>query len=432
MRTALPLLLALALVAPGCGPTQASEGTGTNVVIVLVDQLRKDSMEQWAPRLTALAEQGVVADQMRSVAPWTYPSVVSLLSGLYPQQHSADGDMVSNVLSTFDEALPLLPSTLGDLGYDTAAFITNPFLHTWNPLHAAFDHYDADFIGSQGNLRGKGKIVWKGEMFADTVNASIREHFDAAPPSAPEFTYIHYIDVHGPWKDAPFEADYEASIRWMDDKVVEIYEYLMARYDGDLIFIVTSDHGMALDDDETIGPGETWRVNKKTVHDFNLRIPFVVLPSDHVTEARRFDVSCSNVDVVPTLFDWLEVEPDWPMPGTSLLPLIRGEADELPERAIYARNSSFGKLNESVVYEGRKYIKHYNHRNGRPTATRVFDLVADPREIESLGEELGEVRPLFDEAKGTHGLAYKDRFEAPSSEVLEGLQALGYLGDDKR
>jgi len=432
MKPAL-LLLALALCALGCGPTKASEGTGTNVVIVLIDQLRKDSMEQFAPRLTALAEQGVMADQMRSVAPWTYPSVVSLMSGLYPQQHNADGDMFQNVLSTFDEQLPLLPAALGKRGYDTAAFITNPFLHTWNPLHEAFDLYDAEFIGSQGNLRGKGEIVWKGEMFADTVNASLREHFGAAPPSAPEFTYIHYIDVHGPWKDAPFEADYESSIRWIDDKVVDVYEYMLARYDGDVIFIVTSDHGMALDDDETVGSGEKWRVNKKTVHDFNLRIPFVVLPSRHVAEARRFDVSCSNVDVVPTLFDWLEIEPDWELPGSSLMPLVRGEAQTLPERALYSRNSSFKYLNECVVFEGRKYIRHYNPRNGRPSATRVFDLGDDPRETDSLGESLGEVRPLFDEAKGTHGLHFKGRYAQTSDEVLEGLRELGYMGGiDKR
>jgi arylsulfatase A-like enzyme len=431
MRTAL-LLLTLALVAPGCSPTGASEGTGTNVVIVLIDQLRPDSMEAWAPQLTALAGQGVVADQMRSVAPWTYPSVVSLMSGLYPQQHNADGDMFTNVLTTFDEQLPLLPAALGARGYDTAAFITNPFLHTWNPFHEAFDLYDADFIGSQGNLRGKGTLVWKGEMFADTVNASIREHFDAAPPSAPEFTYIHYIDVHGPWEGAPFEADYEASIRWIDDKVVEVYEYMLARYDGDVIFIVTSDHGMALEDDETIGSGEKWRVNKKTVHDFNLRIPFAVLPSRHVTATRRFDVSCSNVDVVPTLLDWLEIEPEWMMPGTSLMPLVRGEADTLPERALYSRNSSFKELNECVVYEGRKYIKHYNPRNRRPTATRVFDLGADPRETDSLGEAMGDVRPMFDEAKGTHGLHFKGRFAETPNEVLEGLKALGYMGGNNR
>lgn len=422
------LLLVLLLGAAACGPDGATAGNGTHVVLVNIDQLRKDKLEEWMPRLGALAERGIVADQMRSVAAWTYPSVVSLLSGLYPQQHNAEGDMFQNVLATFDRQVPLLPAALRERGYDTAAFITNPFLHRWNPLHEAFDTYEADFIGSQGNLRGRARMVWRGEMFADTVNASIREHFDASTPSAPEFTYIHYIDVHGPWKDAPFEADYEASIRWTDDKVVEMYEYFDARYDGDMLFVITSDHGMALGDDETIGDGERRRVNKKSVYDFNLRIPFLVLPSRVVTEPRRFDASCSNIDVVPTLFDWLGIDAPWDMPGTSLMPLVRGEADTLPERALYSRNSSFKELNECIVYEGRKYLRHYNPRTRKPTVSRIFDLAADPRETNSLGDDFGEVRPLYEEVKGTHGLHFKGVFEPPSDEIMEGLQALGYMG----
>ena len=38
-------------------------------------------------------------------------------------------------------------------------------------------------------------------------------HFDGIDPETPEFTYVHYIDVHGPWEGAPFEDSYEAAIR---------------------------------------------------------------------------------------------------------------------------------------------------------------------------------------------------------------------------
>ena len=57
----------------------------------------------------ALAERGIVFANARSVAPWTYPSVVSLFSGLYPQQHGADGHQDGKLLTTFSADVPLLP-----------------------------------------------------------------------------------------------------------------------------------------------------------------------------------------------------------------------------------------------------------------------------------------------------------------------------------
>ena len=246
-----PLLLAL-LPACGDGPPAEQEQTEAplrpHIVCVLVDQLRMDSLERWAPELAALGAEGVHATRMRSAAPWTYPSVISLFSGLYPQQHGADAEQKGNKLRKFDPGLPLLHEILKDAGYSTAAFVTNPFLQRWNSFHRGFDTYDIHFIGRQRNERGKTKKVWRPSMFADTVNETIEEHFLERPVEGPEFTYVHYIDVHGPWEEAPFPGTYEDSIAWIDTKVVELYETMRRRYDDDLLFFVTSDHGVALDD----------------------------------------------------------------------------------------------------------------------------------------------------------------------------------------
>ena len=189
----------------------ASKPADPNIVIVLIDQLRKDTADAHLTRVRALAERGIVFEQMRSAAPWTYPSVISLMTGLYPQQHHADGHPMKNVLLTFDRGLPLLPGILRARGYRTAAFVANPFLHTWNPFHEGFDSYDVGFIPSRGNRRGGGRPSdWSpATMFANTVNPAILKHFDGTRPEAPEFTYVHYIDVHGPWAQAPFSPGYE-------------------------------------------------------------------------------------------------------------------------------------------------------------------------------------------------------------------------------
>src|SRR5262245_4816407 len=129
-----PLALVAALA--GCGGSPRP-----TVVVVLVDQLRKDAADRWLSETRALAESGVRFEELRSAAPWTYPSVISLVSGLYPQQHGADGDESGQRLTVFSPEVPLLPRTLRAAGYHTAGFVTNPFLHEWNPFHEAFDHY---------------------------------------------------------------------------------------------------------------------------------------------------------------------------------------------------------------------------------------------------------------------------------------------------
>ena len=319
-RPHLAALLGLALCG-GCGEPAPER---PHVVLVLVDQLRKDWAEEWMPETLALAERGVIFEDMRSAAPWTYPSVVSMFSGLYPQQHGADGAPTNGKeLSTFDARVPMLPLLLKD-HYHTAGFVTNPFLQDWNPIHLGFDHYAIDeFIGDQGATRGNPELVWTRDMFADDVNASVLAHYaERGAPSEPEFTYVHYIDVHGPWEGAPFEhgqalerdtapAVREAATRYVDARIAELHRFFDERYGGNLVFLVTSDHGMEMPGDLTreaplrAADGQPFplRQRKATVHDFNTRIPFLVLPGRDVPNAGRIAGACSNVDIHATVLD---------------------------------------------------------------------------------------------------------------------------------
>jgi arylsulfatase A-like enzyme len=271
--------------------------------------------------------------------------------------------------------------------------------------------------------------VWAPEtMFADSVNAAVRAHFDARPYAAPEFTYIHYIDVHGPWRDAPFPGGYIRAIRFIDRKVAELYDYFMVRYDGDVLFFVTSDHGRELGDDVQIGYGPEWRKGKHSVHDFNLRVPFAILPSERVLQQRRIAGPSSLVDFVPTLLEWLDLPARHPHPGVSLLPAIAEGEPLARDRGIYARHSAFGSMSDGVVYRGRKYVRFFDVATSELTKRRVFDLAKDPRETASIGEDFGEAEALLREVSGTQGTAYQATFRGMTPEVEAQLRALGYLG----
>ncbi len=395
---------------------------------MLIDQLRKDSADRYLNRVNALAEDGVAFEEMRAVAPWTYPSVISLLSGLYPQQHGADGHPTESRLTTFDPELPLLQKRLKEVGYATAAFIANPFLLDWNAFHWGFDTFDARFVRSQGPL-ATWNGVWKNRMFANFVNRAVLAHFESRPYTAPEFTYVHYIDVHGPWRAAPFPPDYESAIRFVDGKVVELYEFFAERYRGDLLFFVTSDHGRELDDDLDVGYGPEWRKEKASVHEFNLRVPFAILPGKRVPRRRRIAGPSSNVDFVPTLLDWIELPAEHPRPGRSLLAAIRDGERLPPDRPIYSRHSAFGDHSDGVVIGDRKYVRFFDVESGEVVMRRVFDLLRDPRELKSVADEFGEASTTVDEVSSAQGTAYEAVFRPVSPEVESRMRALGYLHD---
>src|SRR5262245_57765682 len=54
----------------GEAPVSAGGEASPSIVLVLVDQLRKDAADRWMPEVRALADKGVVFENMRSAAPW--------------------------------------------------------------------------------------------------------------------------------------------------------------------------------------------------------------------------------------------------------------------------------------------------------------------------------------------------------------------------
>lgn len=415
----------------GCGlGCHGARRPPPSIVCVLVDQLRWDTFRQSAIGTARLAANGVVFERMRSVAPWTYPSVISMMSGLLPQQHGAGGFGKSETLTNFSLELPLVHRLLKADGWTTAAFVTNPFLREWNPFYVGFDHFDADFVKNPGNVRPPfEEFGIPSRMFASSVNEAVRAHFDATPLGGPELTYVHYIDAHGPWEGAPFAPDYESAVHFVDARILELYQLFRRRYDDDLLFIVTSDHGRALGDDTLVGDGPAWREMKQSVHDFNVRIPFVVLPGARVPEGHRVDAPCSNVDFTPTVLDIAGVPSSIPLAGRSLAPLLAGgkpgAADR--DRAVYLRVSAFGSCSDAVVVRDRKYMRFLDCFNGEVTRRRIYDLERDPRETESLGEDFGEMEPVLLEAAGTRGVRFETTREPLSGDLESRLRALGYV-----
>ena len=135
----------LLLVAGACerdAPPPAGPSAPPNILVYVVDTLRADALPAYGntvvetPTIDALAADGVLYPEARSVSSWTRASVASMLTGLYPEAHGVEtrADAVAPELT-------LLPELLSGRGYTTAAILTNPNLGSFYGFDQGFDTF---------------------------------------------------------------------------------------------------------------------------------------------------------------------------------------------------------------------------------------------------------------------------------------------------
>jgi len=435
----------LAAALGGISCTEVPQGPPRNIVIVLIDQLRADRVGAYGsrlgltPEIDSLAREGFVFERARSAAPWTYPSVVSLLTGLTPARHGAGrlrGAEKGWWIGPVSQNLVTLAERLQALGFETAGFVANPYLKPGVGVNQGFGLWRHDFVQSWASDPANSHAKWwQASSYADSVNKAVLAW--AASSSAPRrFAYVHYIDAHGPWDAAPFLTDaekrdlsygekYHRGIHYVDARVGELWHQLRRLWGDDLLLIVTSDHGQAQRPEDVSNP---LKENKGSLHDFNLRVPLILASHGSMRVRGRWHGNVSLVDVAPTLIELVGGDPhDPPFEGQSLVPILEGRASPSHERRIYAENRDRGLASQALLLGQDKYVAVAQPVRGH----FHYHLEMDPDEMAPLlSRESDEERARFQElAKSVaarRALAPKPADVQLDPEVVERLRALGY------
>jgi arylsulfatase A-like enzyme len=160
-----------------------------SVLLVVVDALRYDYLGvngfegEISPNLDWLAFESVRFEDAFSTAPWTKPSVASILTGLPPERHGVVRLNRKWAEGLSEEAVTLAES-FRERGYRTAAYVANAWLSPAHGFGQGFDTY---------------VVERKDEALIERLRSEI-------PFDKPAFVYLHLIGAHGPYR-AP-EADY--------------------------------------------------------------------------------------------------------------------------------------------------------------------------------------------------------------------------------
>jgi arylsulfatase A-like enzyme len=140
-----------------------SDSTGRNVLVVVLDTVRKDHLTPYGcdrpttPGLAEFAEEARVYEQAVAPAPWTLPVHASMFTGLYPGEHRATQED-----PYLAEEFETLAESLSAAGYETACYSSNAWITPYTRLTAGFDDQDNFFEVMPGDfLSGALADLWQ-------------------------------------------------------------------------------------------------------------------------------------------------------------------------------------------------------------------------------------------------------------------------------
>ncbi|MBN1249039.1 MAG: sulfatase [Anaerolineae bacterium] len=349
------------------------------------------------PNLQAFAEEGVLFRNAFCANPTCSASRSTLLTGMYPHNNGMTG-LAHRGWSLNDYSQHIV-HTLRDAGYITVL--------------TGVQHVTSHEKGEPWKTIGYDR--WLGD---DNPHERAVAYLESAP-EGPFFLSVGFGDTHrefGPVTDAgdprycrpPLPvpdtpetredmARLMTSAREMDAKMGAVFDALKrTELDKSTLVICTTDHGIAF-------PGM-----KCNLTDHGTGIMLMLRGPGGFTGGRVIDALVGHIDLFPTLCDLLDIAPpDW-LQGTSLMPLIRGEATEVNE-------AIFTEVNYHASYEPMrairtkrwKYIRRFENRGHpilpncddglskdvwlahgwadmAPPDEMLFDLVFDPNEAHNL------------------------------------------------
>lgn len=385
-QTAVLGVLVLATLASGC-----AEPPPPNVVMIVVDTLRSDHLgcygyhRDTSPNIDRFAAGAVRYANAYAAAPWTTPSVGSLLTSRYPSELGIVAEP-----NRLDDRFVLLSEALAGEGYATGAVVSHFFLGSeWN-FDQGFGAFD------ESNVLGHAGISSPG-----TTESALRL-LRAGKDLQPFFLFVHYFDPHYDYFEHPghrfSNPEYRGPIRsgarfeelmeqipslTEEDRLqlVDLYDSEISFTDAhigrlldavgelglgdDTVVVLTADHGEELLDRGGIGHGHS-------LYNEQIAVPLIIrYPGGAPAVVER---SVGLIDVYPTLLAHLRVGIDHRISGRSFLGIERRGA---PARAVFSE-SEWGAVRGAIAGP----LKLLHHLPDGPQ--RLFDLRTDPGETRDL------------------------------------------------
>jgi len=371
-----------------------------HVFIYLIDTLRADHLSCYGykrkttPFIDEFAKDSIIFKKCFATASWTKPAVASVLTGLYPNIHGAE-EREDSLPSEVDTIAEILKSNK----YYTIFLTTN-------------GNVTDDFNFIQGidtyKFRNDNKNSSK------VINAEFFRIINEYPEiiNKPIFAYLHTIDPHAPylvqepfaeftWEDKNrakmafknsilfkkeheglneedinyIQSLYDCEILQNDHYFGEFIQFLKDKglYENSMIILV-ADHGEQFDEHGFLFHGST-------IYNEEIHVPLVIKFPHSKFSGIESNAIVTQVDIVPTILDYLSLESQNRTDGISHLSQInKSDID----RTIFIKEKIeiFNFVGFIDTARQTKQIVHYNDKSySEIVSYEIFNIINDFYEL---------------------------------------------------
>ncbi len=325
-----------------------------NVLLITIDTMRSDRLSSYGyersrtPNMDRLAKDGVRFALAYCDIPWTTGSVASTMTSTFGPKHG---------VKTFVNKLPDDRTTMAEVlkehGFSTGAVLASFATDSAYNLDQGFDTYDDELdtpvFLRPGQAVEKVEIASPGEeLDKDEVNEKIANDGYRSDVSVADaavrwlqshrtgnnFLWVHFFGPHERFVLEPGTnhaqrviTDYDADTRLTDWSLGRVLDELdRLHLSDDTLVMLHSDHGQALREHGIFGHGHD-------IYDESVRVPMLMRLPGRIPAGTTITSLVRNVDIFPTVADFLGIAAPPDIDGRSLRPLIRGES--LPDAPAY-------------------------------------------------------------------------------------------------
>jgi arylsulfatase A-like enzyme len=422
---------------------------GPNVLLIVVDTLRSDHLGSYgykrntSPNIDQLAKDGILFKNSISQAPWTLPSVATILTSLYPSAHQAKD--FSKKLSS---RLITLPEILMDHFYETGGIISGDFVSSHYGFNQGFGFFDEKSISGHRGISSRTiskkaiKFMRKNRnrkfflflhYFDPHFNYILHKRYNYFPNyngklySGQDIGELRRIRFNLSGDDIDYlKALYDAEISFTDEHIGLLFNELkkLNLYDNTMI-IVTADHG-----EEFMERG--WLGHSTTLYSEQINVPLILrIPNGKM--GLSVDKYVGLIDIMPTIMEISGIEKNGKKTFVQGINLLGDDTLE-NKRVIFSEVSYMDQgiraFQQSAVWEQWKI-----RRNMKDNSLELYNIKMDKDERNDLSSNhrvvLGQMKELLAQWETmNHRVVDKKKINETvnmEEELKSRLRSLGYI-----
>ena len=360
-----------------------------NVILILVDTLRADHVGLYGyeersttPNIDHFGAQGRWFESAWSTAPWTTPSVMSLMTSLFPTVHgfNLEGHRYSSVVPTLSNSIRPLADVLRSNGYTTMAVTGGGGVGSVYGFDRGFDQFfEPETITGEDVERG--------------INLALK--WLESVEDQPFFLFFHTYEVHLPNTHGDFPGGgspaqharmaYDSDLTFADRHLGRLFDALETRSDlDDMLVVITADHGENLYDRIL---GERPVEHGHHFHDELLSVPLIFVAPGLIPTDGGIPGSVQLTDVMPTILSLVGIpHQGLRLQGQDLRGQLQGWAVKIDDRAVFAGAPLQGPTWHSIRTQSAKLMV-----TPPVTGTNWWNHVTQPsRALYILGDDPDE------------------------------------------